>query len=442
MSSLQNTFTDFFSILGSLWSLVAHGGWILIVWAVVYMLWYQYKNEIQHQFVLGTPWTFLHIRVPKENELSLLGVEQMYSQMHQLHINLTFAEKYVEGKFQLWYSLELVSLGGKISFIMRIPSKQRMTVESAIYGQFPAAEITEVEDYLKNVTYTPDSQDLDLFGFEYKVLEDYSIPIKTYKDFEHPTAERKIIDPLAGLFEALAKVEPHEFYGLQIIIQPLGDAEWKDHGENKVKELIGEEVPHKFSFKGLLMAPFEFVAKFSWLSLLGAAGGHAHAESESKEKNNWMRMTDVEKERVNLVQRKLSKPGYKTKIRNIYIAPKGKLDLSKRSAVIGALRPFTSGQGNALKPDLSHTWTNLNYFISPTLEKPFLEWVVRRRKQRIFNAYKLRSTYIGINATIMNVEELATIYHFPLSEPEKPTTAPVEAIESKKSQPPANLPVG
>lgn len=445
MLSTGSLVSDFIAILTSLWRLIANGGWVAIVWAVVYMFWYYYKEEVQLQFRLSQDWTFLHIRVPKENERSLLGVEQIFSQLHQLHLNFTFAEKYIEGKIQLWYSLEIVSLGGKISFIMRIPKKQRVTVESAIYGQFPAAEITEVEDYLKNVAFDPQTSEFDLFGFEYKVLENQAIPIKTYKEFEHQTAEQKIIDPLAGLFEALAQIEPDEFYGVQILIQPLDDKEWKDKGEMLVKKLIGEEVPLEFSLKRLLLAPFELVANFKWTFLLEGANGHAAKESQQKDpfgKNNWMRMTDVEKERVNAIQRKLGKPGYKTKIRNLYIAPKGKLDLNKRSGVIGALRPFKSQQLNGFKPDLKHTWTKLNYAISPTLEKPYIDWEVRRRKRWVFNAYKDRSVWIGLPASVMNIEELATIYHFPLSEPEKPTAAPVEAIESKKSQAPVNLPVG
>ncbi len=441
MASLQSIFLDFGKTLADLWYLTVHGGWIAIVWAVVYMFWYHYKEEIQLQFRLSQNWTFLHIKVPKENEHSLLGVEQIFSQLHQLHLNFTFAEKYIEGKIQLWYSLEIVSLGGKISFIMRIPKKQRVTVESAIYAQFPAAEITEVEDYLKNVTYDPETGDFDLFGFEYKVLENQAIPIKTYKEFEHPAAEKKIIDPLAGLFEALAQVEPDEFYGVQILIQPLDDNEWKNKGERLVKELIGEEMPYDFSFKRLFLAPFELVANFRWTALL-SGNARALAENMQKEKNNWMRMTDVEKERVNAIQRKLSKPGYKTKIRNLYIAPKNQLDLNKRSGVIGALRPFKSQQLNGFKPDLKHTWTKLNYLLSPTLEKPYIDWEVRRRKRWLFNAYKDRSVWIGLPASVMNIEELATIYHFPLSEAEKPTAAPVEAIESKKSQAPVNLPVG
>src|SRR3990167_2271327 len=115
MSTFGSIFSDFFEILGALWQLIARGGWIAIVWAVVYMFWYYYKEEIQLQFRLSQEWTFLHIRVPKENERSLLGVEQIFSQLHQLHLNFTFAEKYIEGKIQLWYSLEIVSLGGKIS---------------------------------------------------------------------------------------------------------------------------------------------------------------------------------------------------------------------------------------------------------------------------------------------------------------------------------------
>jgi hypothetical protein len=39
---------------------------------------------------------------------------------------------------------------------------------------------------------------------------------------------------------------------------------------------------------------------------------------------------------------------------------------------------------------------------------------------------------------IFNTEEIATLYHFPLASIK---TAPVERIDIKKGQPPANLPI-
>ncbi len=436
MEFISQSLSGFTEIFGIFWSVFKYGGWLLFVWAVLYILYKMYRGEIEHQFVHSQEWVFLNIKVPKENTTSTLAVESIFGQMHALHSSLTFAHKYVEGKTQLWYSLEIVSLGGKISFIIRAPKKMRELVEASFYAQYSNAEITEVEDYMANIEYDPDTSPFDIWGCEWKLLEDQVIPIKTYKDFEHPTAEEKIIDPLAPHFEALAKMAPYEFYGVQIIIQPLGDNEWKPKGERKVKELIGEELPHESGLLDLLLTPFNWFANFSFFG----GGSHGHEEG-NKQKNNWQFMTETEKERVTLIERKVGKPGYKTKIRHLYIAPKEKFDGAKKALVIGSYRPLGSTQGNQFKPDTKKTWTSLEYHISPTLEAAYMEHESRRRKRLIFRGYKDRDIHLGNPMPIFNIEELATIYHFPITPIGATSTSTVEKTESKKSQAPANLPV-
>jgi hypothetical protein len=431
--------SNFLGTLGVLWLLFSRGGWAVLVFVVLYMLFKLYMGEIQHQYTHSQEWVFLNIKVPKENLLSTLAVESIFAQMHALHSSITFAGKYVEGKDQLWFSLEIVSLGGKISFVIRTPKKARDLVEAAFYAQYPTAEIAPISDYMENINYDPETSEFDIWGTEWKILEDEVIPIKTYKDFEHQAAEVKIIDPLNAQFEALAKMAPHEFYGIQIIIQPLADPEWKPRGENKVKELIGEKVEHDVKISDILLAPVNAFAEFSFKSLL-AGGGHGHGEANEKnQRNDWMSLTDAQKQRVALIEQKIGKPGYKTKIRHLYVAPKEKFDGTKKSIIIGAYRPLGSAMTNQFKPDTKKTWTSPEYKISPTLEQPYLEHETKRRKKLMFKGYKDRDIHLGNPMFILNTEEIATLYHFPISE--TGVAAPVEKTESKKSAPPVNLPV-
>ncbi len=433
-STIVPNFGGLFHVLATIF---VNGGWIVVAWAVIYVLYLMYLGEISHQFAHSQEWVYLQIKVPKENLTSTLAVESVFGQMHALHSSLTFAQKYVEGKDQLWYSLELVSLGGKISYIVRTPKKAKDLVEAAFYAQYPEAEMTEINDYMENITYDPEMSEINIWGSEFKLLEDDVIPIKTYRDFEHPSAEEKIIDPLSGHLEALAKMGPHEFYGVQIILQPLGDNEWKPRGELKVKELIGEDAPHETKISDILLAPFNWVANFSFKDAL-LSGGHGHDEQKSG-KNDWQSMTDMAKERVNLVERKIGKPGYKTKIRHLYIAPREKFDGSKKGIVIGSYRPLGSAMTNTFKPDTKKTWTSLEYNISPTLERPYIDYEEKRRKRNIFNGYKNRDIHMGNPMFVLNIEEIATLYHFPIST--KAISSTIEKTESKKGQAPVNLPI-
>ena len=444
MGNFSSIFPDFQVMLGYTYRfLFTYYGWVVFVFGIMYMLWRSYLMEIQHQYVHTNKFIFFQIKVPKDNMVSTLAVETIFAQLHSLHVGKTFTEKFVEGHVQLWYSLEIISMGGKVSFIVQLPERMRHVVESAIYAHYPQAEITEVNDYMENFTYDPEDKDgpYEIFGTEWKLNDSEVIPIKTYKDFEHPAAEETIIDPLANFFEGLSKMDPHEFFAVQILISPRADDEWKPLGEAKIKELIGEEAHHEASLKNFVMAPVDKFAKFSYRETL-FGGGHAHgATTENKPKNNWMNMTEGEKERVSLIEKKIGKPGYKTKIRFLYIAPTEKFDPTKKSILTGAYRPLGSVMTNKIRPDVANTWTSVDYVFSKTLEKPYLEWLLNYKKRNVFKGFKDRDTHIGLPMFILNIEELATLYHFPITTKTSTVPSNIERTESKKSQPPVNLPV-
>ena len=97
---------------------------------------------------------------------------------------MDLAEKYYKGHYQRWFSFEIVSIDGYIQFIIRTEKKFRDLVESAIYAQYPEAEITEVDDYTKGFPDTFPNDTHDLWGTEWTLVEDNEYPIRTYQDFE------------------------------------------------------------------------------------------------------------------------------------------------------------------------------------------------------------------------------------------------------------------
>lgn len=437
MDLVLQSFSGFTDIFKPLWFVFTHGGWIAFVGVIVYILFKLYYFEIIGQFLASQKWVYLSIKVPRENLTSTLAVEQIFIQLHALFSSLTFTNKYVEGKIMLWYSLEIVSLGGKVSFIIRAPKDNTELIEAAVYSQYPNAEIMEVNDYMENIEYDSESSDFDIWGCEFVLAGDQAIPIKTYKEFEHPTAEQKIIDPLAPLFESLSKMQPWEFYGVQILIQPAEDGEWKKTSEAKAKDLLGEKQPKTITLKDRLLAPFDAFADINFGSILSTT---IKPDNPNDQKNNLLNMTEIERERVTAIQRKTSKPGYYTKVRHLYIAPKDKYDPAKKALTIGAMRTLGSGVLNGFKPDTKKTWTDPKYKISPTLEKSYIEYLKKDRKKYFFEGYKTRSVFIGNPMLVLNAEEIATIFHLPLSL--NPSQAPLSVVEGKKAQPPVDLPIG
>jgi hypothetical protein len=422
------------NLLVQSWYFFVRGGFILFICLTVYILAQMYLEEIRTHWASNIDWVFLQIKTPKENLVSLLSVEQIYTQLSASLAFPTFAQKYVEGVDQIWFSLEIVSLGGKISFIIRAPKKFQDLVEAAFYAQYPDCEITEVEDYLKNVEYNHETSNFDLWGTEMKMLEDTAFPLKTYKDYEHALSEQKIIDPLDGLLEGMGRMEPHEFYGLQILIRPIVDAKWQEKGMEKFKALVGDKVSKNPTLAESIINKIDSFTSTSFLALF------SDKKPEDAKKREMANLTDVEKLKINSLQRKLSKHGFQSKIRHLYIAPKDKQDGKGRAITLGLgfMKSFANEYGNKLVVK-GETNTKLDYKVSPNLEEPFIKYTVNKRKDVFFQGYKGRSFYIGGASFILNTEELTTLYHLPISVGS--TLAPVDKTTFKKGQPPANLPI-
>lgn len=382
-------------VLSTIWFLFSHGGWIAFVLLGLWLLYVLYMNEVQGAYKDSIEWTFLEIKPPKENLSSFYSAEQIYIQLHQLMDNFSTQEKILEGKIIFWLSFEIVSLGGTISFIVRVPKKQRELVEASFYANYQEIEITEVNDYLSNFDYSPDNPDYEMFGTEFILTQKQSLPIRTYREFislKGPDASEKVVDPLGPLLEVFSRVSPHEFYALQIIIRPTNDASWKKEAEGMIADLSGEKL--------------------------------------------FPELDDITKLQIAAIKTKLGKPAYQTKIRFLHVGPKDKFNSDAKKLVLSPMKVFSSANFNGFRPAFA---PKKDYKISKTLEAPYIDRWVRQRKIDLFNAFKGRSTWVGEPMYIMNVEELATLYHFPIT---SETTIPsVETVNVKKIQPPSNLPI-
>ncbi|MDQ3018856.1 MAG: hypothetical protein M3Q64_03230, partial [bacterium] len=93
---------------------------------------------------------------------------------------------------------------------------------------------------------------------------------------------------------------------------------------------------------------------------------------------------------------------------------------------------------NAFKPGFA---PKVDYRISPTLEAPYINYFVRQRKIDLFKGYKNRDTWLGTAMYVLNTEELATIYHFPVTSTTNIPSPAIETTDMKKVQPPSNLPI-
>lgn len=414
--------------------IMVNGGWVVFGVLMLYLFYELYLEHIQIEWYKELKWVFLKITVPPENERSPLAFEDIFDELHAVSESLNWAEIHLEGQFQIWFTWEITSIGGVIGNYVRILPKFRDVLESAIYSEFPSAEIAEAEDYFDKLPpYNPETSPYDIFALTWKYTNRTEYPIKTYKFFEHPTAET-MVDPISGLWEEMGKISPYEMFILQFVLRPVGD-QWKEHARELVKELKG--VPNAHGGGGLMAWVEAFLGPVLDVFIrpdFEMRGGHTKEEPPSL----MLHLTESEKQIIGQIENKIGRWCYQTKIHGMYIAPREKYNPTLLlRAVIGAFKATGTDSMNALKPLLSR-WTRVKYFIFKDWEKPVTDFRLNWRKRKYFKFMKSRWWFHGPAANIMSTEELATLIHFPQLTVKVPH---IEKVEVVKEQPPSDLPI-
>lgn len=411
-----------------------HGGWIIYVIALAWMskvLWLKY---LQTKFDNNRKWVLLSISVPKENEQGPKAVENIFSHLAGAHGSLNWYDRYVEGKTQDWFSLEIVSINGYIQFLVRTVTKFRDLVEAAIYAQYPDAEIAEVPDYTTDLPSKFPNDDYDLWGAEFILVNKECYPLRTYTFFEDATSkDYKFKDPMAAMLENFSRLGKGEQAWFQIIVTPIEQKEWREKGEKEVRRLAGIKTGSKKGTTDILMdLPLKAIEGMGTAVSLGFGGETpVPKREERKDASLMLYLTPGQRGVIEGVERKISKIGFTVKIRGIYVARHEVFEKSRAAhPMVGAVKQFNTIDMNALKPDYKKTGTGGLIF--------FRKYRLKERKKKLMFAYKARSNWRGYSAGyVLNIEELASIYHFPMLGVKAPL---LKKTEAKKGEPPAGLP--
>ena len=412
------------------------GGWIPVLICLIWGGWQIYVLHIQSKWYATIKWALLAIDIPKENLQSAKAVEHIFATMWPFLESKNLIEKYYYGMFQPAFSLEIVSIGGYTQFLIRVPATHKDIVEAGIYAQYPKAEITEVEDYAdryQDVTFPSD--EYDLWGTEFKLAKPSPYPIRTYPSFEH-TLSQTFADPMAQLLETFSKANPGEEMWLQFVITPIKD-DWKAGGYKIINQIIGAKQPAKKYWFDQLFWPFHYLATLIQELFTygigyepGKIGAGETAKPGNEPPNKMLYLTPEEKNIIEGITAKMSKIAYQTKCRIIYLGKKGQLVKPKGAAnMIGALQQFSAIDMNSFVP-IMKTMTKANYF--------FVKKRVIGKQNRILRNFRGRAQTGGWGAGfVLNIEELASLFHFPVPEV---ALRGVKQVTTKKESPPADLP--
>ena len=395
--------------------------WIALPLMSAFIFWEFWVLYIQFKFITAIRWKLLEIKVPKNVLKTPKAMEQIFAAAHAPYTyGLKFTEKYWEGKVEYWMSFEVVGCAGESHFYLRLPEQFRNLMEAAIYAQYPEAEITEVEDYVRQMPYVLPNKTFDIYGNEQVLLAPNCYPLRTYPMFEEAVEERRI-DPVATLMETISKLKTDEQIWIQILARPTGD-DWRKEGQKIINKITGKKEEKGPEFLGL-----GFTLKEAVLAPIE----HPSLETKKKKEEPSFRMlllTPGEKELVEGIEHKTSKLGFETTIRFIYIDKRDAFSRDNVAALQGFFRQFNTQNLNLLRPD-KKTMTAAIHYLFVNLR---LNW----RKRLIYERY--RDLIFNPKKPILNIEELATIYHFPITGVE---TTYLERVESRKGGPPPALPI-
>jgi hypothetical protein len=329
-------------------------------------------------------YSLLMLEVPRTNDKKELAAEQMLAALHG--ILRTKRELKLSGTLQEHISLEVAAIGQRLRFYIWTPKHLQAFVEGQIYAQYPTVQIFEQEeDYSNRQLHQTVIHTADL-----TLTDDETLPIKTFPSFE--------VDPLAAITATIAKLDKEdEELWIQILARPVHD-DWHRKGARMVQRikrgggLFGPGASSMMGYAGEAIA-----------ALLRPPTG-----SETKEPE----LSERDKSRITAIQEKSNKLGYQVKIRLLYAGHDQHTARLRMQALVGAFKQFNT--------------TNLNGFVAKGAS-------FSRDKQ-----LEYQTRFFIENGYILNIEELASLFHLPHTTVETPN---IVWATTKTAEPPPNVPI-
>lgn len=441
------------NVLGGLWSpllLAFEFWWVWMPIALVPYTWHVYQKyaRLWYYWMRG-PWIIQEIKIPIEILKTPKAMEQILTGFWSTFTGGNQWERLYLGREIEYFSLELVGMRGQTHFYMCYPEGYRPFFESLIYAEYPDAEIAVVEDYFNGLPEELPAPGWRIQGtelaFTCREPEPYksAYPIRTYLQFEDSIEERRI-DPMSHFTELFNQLRDGEYVIYQILMRPINYTGPLRNATALVNRLIGKKVkPEERGWASIAEAKLFGGTLWAAVKQL-VVGGELQAPTGAEEAKNefgqslMLHLSPGDRAAVEAIEMKASKAPCEVNFRMVYV---GREELFRAKAMVSGLFGNTGLFGTG----------DLNGFMPHNPTKTWVDYFTRyrepRRQARLWKEMRKRLLVDHLFETffrpaallIMNVEELATIWHFPIKGVVTPL---IPRIEAKKAEPPAGLPVG
>jgi len=437
--------------LNILWDIIKNWWWVFVpfvLWRPFLFWWLWWRLEV---WMFAQKMIVLEIKMPKEVLKPLRAMEEAFDAIWANLLDpADWWEKWFEGKQQISITLEMVSSGGTPHFYIRTIDNRRNAIESAIYSQYPDAEITLVDDYTKSVPRGLPNKEWTFWGADFEMQKPDVFPMKTYNQFfeeKETPKEEKRIDPISVLLEGMGTFKPGEQLWIQISLTPiLTSGKPEEGGRNFVKQ--GRAIADKLAKRPKDPAARSILQEAADELISGKMPG-----IEKKKEDIFpaeMRLTPGEKDILTAVERKISKRCFDAYFRFIYLAKRDIYASAAKAIPFGFFNQFSTENLNSFKP-MSRTLSKIHKYVTVhlfDLEIPIPTYELLRERRAFVRRRRLFFRYVSRfspffpkpgGTYLFNTEEVATMFHFP---GRGVSSAPfVPRVESKRGEAPLDLPM-
>lgn len=393
----------------SLQSLGIIVGSIIILWLFCRLIRYIYILRQSKKLI------YLKIQLPREESVKdkeqetekdfrekIAIMAQLFRNLHET-IGLNFWNTVRTRIFKNnIFSFELVAHKKVLDFYVTTPPYYEGLIEKQITSYYPDADILPIEAYEYKLE---NNKTKGYFAYQQKK---YWFPIKTFKEIEN--------DPLNDLTNIFTKMDDNETAVIQYVVRPKTD-KWQKKAEKfgdaffKGKKQEGIKIP--------ILGPILNVFKGVFL-------GYDKMEIEPPQESGdgYVRMLQSKEDDAKRIGEKASDVGFDVVIRLLATAKTEQRAEEIENDMIIGLNLFKDASSNWFE-------TRRIFFIDWLNDK----WFLFNFRNRLLDT---RFLFLGEKQSILSVEELASLFHFPCSIYNKSPN--IRWLDYKVLPAPVNLP--
>ncbi len=313
-------------------------------------------------------------------------IEQFYANFINLDRGTGPIKRFFQGSPRVAFEIASELGGNDISFYVGVPSEYEEAINKYIQGVYPGAVLEK-----KSGDYTVFEPGGEVSASYLKLKETFYAPINTYRDLGS--------DPLDPIANSISSITPNEGSAIQIMVRPA-PFDIRKKGEEVLSLIVSEG-----------MTLVQAVSSVHAGTLSKLMGGSPAKKKDTDLSRKERRVDDAV---IEGVRAKIKKPAFSVNIRLIGVAE----NKSRSQQVL-----------HKLESSFSQFSSGMNGFRS-------FEIKGRRKIRQFIYDYSFRDFHEG-RTSILNSEELASIYHFPLAHMESPY---IKWVKTKEAAPPSELP--